>query len=360
MMQKTLLRICELQPKYSSQNTPEMAERGRLVRTELAGEFQELVRLMDKDFGEFARDIAVEGSDGIGSKTEAPWVRIFSREMSPTPREGFYIVVHFTADGAGLFITVGCGSTIWKDGSLNAVSNEELKSRTGWARSVIKERWGSLEPFRDQISLGAKAPLPRTFEKATAFAKRFAANNLVEEELETALRQAADRLTEIYRSQKSGRDVTPGDQAVDEIQTIARPLRARRSGHGFTLTAPERKAIEMRAMDLAQTWLETEGYKVTDTSANQSYDFIAEKAGLRIYVEVKGTTSDICSSILMTKNEVDLHRQKKGETALILVAQIRLDRTENPPKASHGTLEAFIGWNIDDWSQEPIAFQISR
>jgi hypothetical protein len=315
---------------------------------------------MSQSFLEFAGDIAVEGSDGIGRKTEAPWVRIFSREMSPTPREGFYIVIHFAADGSAVFITVGCGSTIWKDGDLKAVSDEELQSRTGWARSVILERWGTLEPFGDQIVLGAKAPLPRTFEKATALAKRFAADNLDEGELKAALKNAAERLSEIYRGQKSGRDITPADEANDEIQKIVRPLGQKRRGQGFTLNASDRKAIEIRAMNLAQKWLEECGYTVLDTSKNQSYDFIAEREGTKIFVEVKGTTSDICSSILMTKNEVELHSSRKGETALIIVSQIRLDHSETPPKASHGILEPFMGWDIDQWVKEPIAFQLSR
>ncbi len=63
-MRETLQRICALQPKYSSENTPDMAERGRLIRTELAEELRELSTSMSQSFLEFAGDIAVEGSDG--------------------------------------------------------------------------------------------------------------------------------------------------------------------------------------------------------------------------------------------------------------------------------------------------------
>ncbi len=337
-----------------------MAERGFLIRTTLAAIWRSLIPGLRGRFAEFADEIETEGSDGIGRKTEAPWVRMFSKELSPNPREGFYIVVHFSADGGSIYITVGCGSTIWSGGDLKSISDEELKLRTDWARKVVVDKWSSLDPFTDAISLGAKASLPRTFEKATAFAKRFSADDLDESVLENTIAEAAERLAEIYRSQKSGRDITPGDEAAAEIESISKPLRSGRPGQGFGLKAPERKAIELQAMAKAEEWLVTQGYKVKDTHLNQSYDFIATKDGVELFVEVKGTISDFCNSILMTKNEVELHRSKKGTTALILVYRIRLERGGPEPKAFDGQLECFIGWDIDSWKNEPIAFQVSR
>ena len=41
-MRETLRRICELQPAYSSENTPEMQERGQLIRQKLPGEVRAL------------------------------------------------------------------------------------------------------------------------------------------------------------------------------------------------------------------------------------------------------------------------------------------------------------------------------
>jgi hypothetical protein len=111
-MHTTLASICELQKKYSSSNTPEMQERGRLVRTVLAQEIRDRIPDVQKAFDSVFDDLAVEGSDGIGRKTEAPWVRLFSKAMSPNPRQGFYLVIHFAADGSAVFVTVGCGSDL--------------------------------------------------------------------------------------------------------------------------------------------------------------------------------------------------------------------------------------------------------
>lgn len=140
-MRDTLRRICELQKSYSSSMSAEMKERGQLIRQVLAQELREEIEAYKSEFGAYSDDIEVKGSDGITRKTEAPWTRIYSKRMSPTPREGFYVVFHFAADGSAVFVTVGCGSTIWKDGDLTAISDEELKSRTSWARQVIIEKW---------------------------------------------------------------------------------------------------------------------------------------------------------------------------------------------------------------------------
>ena len=338
-----------------------MQERGRLVRTVLAQEIRDRIPDVQKAFDSVFDDLTVEGSDGIGRKTEAPWVRLFSKAMSPNPRQGFYLVLHFAADGSAVFVTVGCGSTIWSGGDLRPVSDQELHKRTSWARTVVEQRWKTLAPFSDQINLGANAPLPRTFEKATAIARRISISDLANTNLDEILFGAAERLGEIYLAQLDQRDVSQGEQDLEEVTAIAKPLRAStRRRQGFGLSAVERKAVELRAMELAIQHLNNAGYKCKDTSSTESYDLLATTAEATLKVEVKGTTSDFCDSVLMTKNEVSLHRNEKGATGLIIVSQIKLTRHTTEPKASGGSVEALLGWDIDLWSADPIAFQLSR
>ena len=361
-MKDILARICSLQPKYSSDNTPEMQERGHLIRTELVSALRDRLPRLQMAFDSVFDDLAVEGSDGIGRKTEAPWVRLFSRTMSPNPRDGFYLVIHFAANGSAVFITVGCGSTIWSGGDLRPVSDEELQSRTSWAQSVVLQRWETLAPFSDEIALGATAPLPRTFEKATAFAKRIDVVDLGGIDLENVLFSAAERLGEIYLAQLDLRDVSPGEQDAEEIIAIAKPLRvSKKSGkQGLGLTAVERKAVERRAMQLATEHLVSQGYSCIDTSASESFDILATRDAQSIKVEVKGTTSDVCDSVLMTKKEVDLHRTERGATALFIASRIKLERNGSVPFADGGQLEALMSWDIDEWTAAPVAFQVSR
>lgn len=337
-----------------------MKERGRLIRTVLTQELRNRLSTLQKAFDTVFDDLSVEGSDGIGRKTEAPWVRIFSATMSPNPREGFYLVIHFAADGSAVFVTVGCGSTVWSAGDLRPVSNEELQRRTSWARAVIEQRWNTLNPFQDQINLGAKAQLPKTFEKATAIARRLSIHELMDADIDQILFAAAERLSEIYLAQLDRRDVSQGDQDTDEVISIAKPLKKGAKRQGFGLSAPERRAVEQRAMTLAINYFINAGYRCKDTSATESFDLYASKGNALYKVEVKGTTSDMCDSVLMTKNEVELHRREKGATALLIVSKIQLIRNSTQPLAEGGEIEALIGWDIDAWTTDAIAFQVSR
>jgi hypothetical protein len=62
----------------------------------------------------------------------------------------------------------------------------------------------------------------------------------------------------------------------------------------------------------------------------------------------------------MTKNEVDLHLRERGQTGLIIVSNIRLEKLGDKPIAIGGQVYADIGWDIDKWSMVPMAFKVSR
>ena len=92
---------------------------------------------------------------------------------------------------------------------------------------------------------------------------------------------------------------------------------------------------------------------------NQSYDIQATLGKTKIFVEVKGTTSPEPNAILMTANEVNLHRRKKGQTALAIVSSIKLTKGEKPTAAG-GILDMQIAWDIDDWNIQPTAYRLEK
>jgi ribosomal protein L37AE/L43A len=128
---------------------------------------------------------------------------------------------------------------------------------------------------------------------------------------------------------------------------------------GFNLTGPERKAVELRAMAIAHEHLKALGYRAKDTSSNHPYDFLATGNGKEIKVEVKGTTVKDAGTVLMTRNEVKLHRAEKGNTGLIIVSGIQLTDRDSDPKATGGDLKAFFPWDIDPCTVDPIAYEIT-
>jgi hypothetical protein len=205
-MKEIIRRICELQPDYSPDNTPAMQERGRLLRDDLANEIRRLEEPLAAALGQFGDGVHVDASDGIGRKTELPWVRFCSKDMSPRPTEGFYSVRHFSTDGSAVHVTVGCGSSQFRNGSFRALPDEDLDQRTSWARKVISEAKGAIEPFNDLPDFGARRPLPKSFERATALSKRISLEDLDDFDLEGLLIRAAGYLREIYQAEA---DVSP-------------------------------------------------------------------------------------------------------------------------------------------------------
>lgn len=357
-LKNTLQEISRLQPSYSPQNTSEMKQRGRLIRDTLVSEIAIRKPMLQEALSEYGQDFDVEGSDGIGRKTEAPWVRFYSKSMSPTPREGYYFVIHFSRDGRFVFLTVGCGSTIWENGSLRPVPKNELAKKVQLARKQIVNVFGSLGSYEDEIHLGAKANLPKIFERATASAKRIAVDALETVNLEELLKEGALQLRSVYQMQSVGGDLTQEVQDQIAIDDVIKPSR-KHNAQGFGLTGSERKAVELQAMNVASRWFLNNGYSVVDTSVTEPFDLLVQKNGVSKKVEVKGSTSHDINSIMMTSNEVALHQEEKGSTVLILVSSINLVKGDKPV-CDGGTIEVLLDWQIDDWLLEPTSYRVKR
>ena len=153
------------------------------------------------------------------------------------------------------------------------------------------------------------------------------------------------------------RDVTDIEIA---LQTIADPRKPRRPT-GPRLSAVERRVIEQHAVTLTMQHFESEsmGYVVEDVGKTESYDLRATKAGFVVKVEVKGTTSN-GSEIVLTRNEVDVHKNDYPANALAIVRYIQLHRHNGePPTASGGELVLAMPWTVDDDRLAPIAYRYS-
>lgn len=109
MLQESLARVLALQTKWSSKNTAEMQERGKLVRQrlpELLAPHLDAVQAFPVPIA-----FATEGSDGTGRKGEIPWARVHNPLRSPNPRTGWYLVYLFAPRGDALFLSLNQGTT---------------------------------------------------------------------------------------------------------------------------------------------------------------------------------------------------------------------------------------------------------
>lgn len=138
------------------------------------------------------------------------------------------------------------------------------------------------------------------------------------------------------------------------------PHTARRSpSQGFALSAPARRAVELRAMAIARAHYEAAGFEINDVSAQQSFDLLCVRLGRTLYVEVKGTTeAGPPDSVFITPNEERLARELRLDIALFVVHGIVLDDADGQdPSASGGVKHIFDPWDIDACRVEPVTLK---
>ena len=158
---------------------------------------------------------------------------------------------------------------------------------------------------------------------------------------------------QIRLSEEDGSGIT---EAEREIDGLANPRRTRRRGQGYGLTAAQRRAVEIRAVRVATDYLVDEGWDVEDVGDRRSYDLHATQGKKELLVEVKGTTNN-GETVLLTRNEVNIHRDNYPHTALIIVQEIRLRNTDNGPLATGGSLAIHRPWQPAEDDLEALSFR---
>jgi hypothetical protein len=359
-MRELFETVMALQARHSSQNTPEMMERGKLIRDAIPAEMREWSAAKAAALLPFRGRLNVQGRDGTGLKTFVPWVRIHSPEMSPSAQSGWYVVYLFRSDGEGVALCISHGSTRFDGRDFKPRSASEATQLMAWGRAIIGPQ-AKANGMIEGVDLGSSKRLSKAYESTTAFSKTYDRANLPDDiTIAADAVRAVSLIGELYRAQELGAapfseppEIIEAMKAVENISR-PRPSGNARSGQGFGLDAAERAAVEERAMDEALSWLSANGFtNVRDVHATHSCDFLADRATVEHHIEVKGTTSEF-GKIILTANEVELHRAAHPANVLIVVHGIRLHETRR--LAYGGKIAAFDPWCVNDCTLLPLSF----
>jgi MrcB-like, N-terminal domain/Domain of unknown function (DUF3883) len=358
-MKALLERVLDLQLEHSSLNTPAMQERGVLIRNSIPDWLRERETELRQSFNGFSWQLAVQGKDGTGPKSYVPWVRLYNPIFSPSAQLNWYVVYLFRPDGEGVAICLSHGSTRWDGSTFKPRSATEAAELMKWCRGLLGLE-AQVVGMAEGIDLGAHGLAP-AYETTTAFSKMYWRNAIPD--ADTLLRdckEALGLLGRVYRQVELGRaphSLLPEEvEAATKIEEIARPTSSfvRKTGQGLGLTPKERRLVEERAMEIASEWLDDNGFEWRDVHKNRSFDFLAHKDGTEYVVEVKGTTGSP-SSIILTKNEVEVHRTKHPLNMLLLIHGIEL--TEDRQRASGGVVHCMHPWEIADTQLQPMSYR---
>jgi hypothetical protein len=355
-----LAEILDLQPDWSSENSEEMQVRGELVRHDGPDWLRGHAEALAEAVGISEEDLGFEGRDGTGRKTEVPWFRFYSASRSPSATIGWYCVYLFDTDGRAAYLTVGHGSTDWTGGEFRPRPEADLKQMAEWARDKIAGSAAVRPDLVSKISLNSRrSNLGPSYEAGTALAIEYRRESLPSETqlLEDALFMGR-LLGEVYRAADT--ETVPGAMPPEVVELFEVSDKAAgkpsKSGQGFRLSADERRAVERRAVELAVSHLKSLGWeKVSDVGATKSYDLECRKGSERLIVEVKGTTST-GDQIVVTRNEVAIHKSLYPANALIQVIGVHLEKSPDGPVASGGHLVMRQPWLLEDERLLPVSY----
>jgi hypothetical protein len=350
-MRAEIEQILQLQNSWSSENTDEMEQRGKLIRHDIPRELRPSLDQFIRQMPVGLNDFQLDGRDATGRKSEIPWVRAFSKARSPKATEGWYLVYLFDAFGAGAYLSINQGTNTWRDGDLLPRRSKELNDRANWARGVLSSDRTLRTDLVEEIDLPVRnSKLAAQYEHGNVLAIRYESDSIPSDQiLLEDFAYMTRLLSELYEDVDNTL-LVPGDPSPEVVDALALANDAagnpRRVGR-FRLNPAERLAIELRAVKVATAYLKTQGFRTKDVGATHSYDIHARKGDAVLHVEVKGTVSD-GAEVILTKNEVALHRLKYPDTMLAIVSGICLDRTGMQPIASGGSIRILHPWKPEN------------
>lgn len=357
-MKEAIDRILELQASWTAENTPEMEERGDLIRNVAPGWIRQHAAELARAVGIPSFDLLVEGRDGTGLKAQVPWFRIASRTQSESATEGWYLVYLFSAQGKRVYLSLNQGTTRWDGLEYRPRPAGQLRARVAWARAEI-DTSPAPEASVDAITLDASSSLAKGYEVGHVTGVAYERGHIPGQDvLLDDLLDLSEILGAIYRAVDTA--PAPGDdppEVVDARRQAAMVAgkAVASTGGGFRLDASGRQAIEGRAKTVATTHYEERGWKVRRAADTKPYDLELVRPGEKLTVAVKGTTSS-GDQLIVTQGEVLHHRRAHPSNALIVVHDIRLDTSSDPPTASGGILEETSPWELAPESLTPISY----
>ncbi len=151
----------------------------------------------------------------------------------------------------------------------------------------------------------------------------------------------------------------PMAEMMPAVEEILEAALNRGTGQGYNISPHARKAIEMRAMTVAEAHF-AKLYKVDATvHKTKPYDLLCKDKSsgkIRLFVEVKGT-QNLGTSIILTKNEVASAR--KAKTALFVLYSVKLSGKGKKVIAKGGVARIRSPWAIDDKRLKALTYSYS-
>lgn len=334
-LEALLQRILDLAPSYTFRPSPAMRERDASC-LELR---HRLVDVLSGDAGLAALDLEAAVGGHQGSYGPVPWVRVFSRAMSPNATAGIYLAYLFAADGLRAYLSLQQGSSELRAGRMRPVSDAGLLRANGAAarssiRELIESPLGAGLAVKVDLA-SSHAPVKQyarqriaNYEHANILAIQYESRDIPpEDDLLDDLGRMLTLLAALYGV------AVPRDSAVPpidsaEVKSSSESVDDSDRIQGLLRDTAVRRAVEIYAEDSAETYLTERGWNVQRVGhLKLGYDLeCCNSHGHKLHVEVKGTQSG-GEEVFLTQNEVmHLYAETEcpGQHALYVLSEIEV------------------------------------
>jgi hypothetical protein len=130
---------------------------------------------------------------------------------------------------------------------------------------------------------------------------------------------------------------------------------AETGGQGFSTDTATKLATEALAMNEAMKHYAGQGWTVEDVSGSRSYDLLCRRGDVERRVEVKGSAQPL-ARVLLTPNEVAHALANSDLTALFVLSDIVITRSDGVPVAGGGHPAIYDPWTLDPARLSPTGY----
>jgi hypothetical protein len=188
---------------------------------------KDLLQEVKKHVTSFYPSYEVKASAGAGNWASVPWVSILNPLITTSTQSGVYPVYLFCADGSGVYLSLGFGTTALKDNYGAKGSREKAIEQ----RNAIRKKENNLHDWNATINLHSSTNLGKSYEWASAGAKFYSADAIPED---SVLFSDLEELLKIYSSLEVHKKVVPIQKVKYELLPKPFLLLAGISGTGKT------------------------------------------------------------------------------------------------------------------------------
>lgn len=360
--------IISIQPsfdKFSStkerNNSPEMQRRRELAVKIGPSKINSLIE--NKLIGNSNQYSSWEsvGSNGITNSAEIPWIRLFIEDYSPSPQNGFYLTLLFNALGKGVYLTLNQASTKGSN-NLKSLEPEIVQQRVTWAKNIVGGEFLNARNYKEINLDGRKTKLGEAFAATDIVSLFYEDNNVPnEDEIVNDINFLLEGLENIYLELDNG-GVIPGEyeeyeeKLIEDLDRVQRPAKNNKSkpnkskvgSQGYGLSKKQKDAVDLRAMDVTEEHYKNLGWKVVDKSKSygQGHDFEIRKDGKKLFVEVKGSTTEYVTAVNLSPKQVALSLDKPEQCILAIVQNIDLNK--NTLECKGGNFREIHPWKVNE------------